>query len=1140
MVPVLILLGAAIGAYGLPTPPFDLQCDHNLVGLDTDQLNTLSSRHHYATENRRPLLSWSIAHTERGATQTAFRILVSYDISFETTVWDSGLVKDDRGHELKYSGPPLEGGSVYLWRVTWWDHNRESSTSEEIGHFLAVTLTPDDWNMAKWITPSAADVMDTAPTFIKQVSIINKHIATATLYVSGLGFFRAWYNGKDLHSRAEPPIYLAPGWTNYEIRVPYMVFDVTSLTNSSRVFLKVSLGEGWRNTTQFPSHDKLPATDNSPYILRLILMLVFKDLSSDRMVIYSDKTWSIQTSQIQANSIYNGEVYDATITPKVVGNATETEGPAGIMYLPAIPYIAETGIVDHVKNITLDPESVNDHYKQVVDFGNNTAGIVRIKVADVLNGQVVQLVHAEILTHPPYGKRDGSLYFDNLRSADQLDYYTSSGKETFYQPSFTYHGFRYVLVINYPRKLLPNDLYKIRVNTQLKSNSAFHSSIDLLNNIQENVIRGHLSNLMSVPTDCDQRDERLGWMGDAGLSSDAMVINFHMESFFPHRTLLMKDEQIGGNLPDVVPFYRGGGRPSDPSWGAAYPQTVWVLWKYYGDINTAQTYYHSLLDYIEFVESQVPIDGIGNLVGRYGDWVPPPPNKKIDNTFPSAFSFMQNIQQMSEVADALGDSANSTRLKTMFAKHASEFNKAFYSNYQYMDDLQISYALPLALGIVPPEDKDKVVVNFIHRITGLDRSHVTSGIVGVKALLPVLTDLMQHDLAMTLVNQIDYPSWGYMIYNTDEPATAIWELWNANTAGPDMNSRNHHMFSSVSSWMQIDMVGLKQQEGTYGYTALDLYLAQSLDLSSASIELQHPKSIKYSWQRQGGLQCGKAAEDQSSLNPTLPNYGGLSITCGEGTITKVVFASFGNPEGSCGYQRYGNCHSPDSLKIVEELCLNKTQCTIPTGATNWRNTSCPGIMKWLSVALLCHLTSSDLTNGYSSLKVNVSIPIGSQANLNLPTYGMNDLTIWDQNGLIYTNQHLQEDIQGIISAQWNTNGNLLILALLSGDYQLLIRGSRPEETNSLIATHSATLECSNSNQIITNIDWVSYGNPLVGNHGNYTLGTCHSGASRYIAETSCLGKRKCTIALKDAFGNVPCTDVDEWWLAVKYSCNTHT
>ena len=1144
---VIVILGLVVHrSYGTPLPPYNLQCERNLVGLSIQQLKT--QRHHFATDNPRPLFSWTIAHTERGATQTGFEVLVSKDTDFNNIIWDSGVRKNiDHQQEIRYDGPPFEGERVYFWRVIWWDHNGIPAQSEEIGHFLAVTISQEDWSKAKWI--AAPDGIDTTPTFVKKFPTMGKSVARAMLYISGLGYFRAWVNEIDLYQQADPPVYLAPGWTNYEIRVPYMVFDVSSyMLTHDDVPISIMLGTGWRNTSEFPPHDKSPVPDEIPRVLRLILTVLFTD-SVEPVVVYSDKTWDVQTSKIESSSVYNGEVYNAMTTTTIVGKAVETPGPAGVMYLPEMPYIAETGLIDKPVSISVDPQSINDHYKQVVDFGNNTAGVLMVNVAELAKGQVLQIKHAEVPMHPPYGKRDGSLFFDNLRDADQLDYYTSNGTEKSYQPTFTYHGFRYALVTNYPRKLLPTDLYKKRINTNLKSNSQFHVSNDLLNNIQENVILGQLSNLMSVPTDCDQRNERLGWMGDAGLSADSMALNFQMASFFPHRTMLMIDEQINGSLPDVVPFYHGGGRPSDPSWGAAFPQTVWVLWEQYGDVDTARNHYSNLLDYIDFVDSQVPAEGISMIPGRYGDWVPPPQYKKIDTHFCSAFSFMQNIQQIATIAGALNDTSNAVRLQNMFSKYVIQFNKAYYSNYKYMDDLQVSYTLPLALNIVPTNDKEKVIANFLNRISA-DNTHVTAGIVGTKALLPVLTNVVKrHDIAMEIVTQISYPSWGFMIHNPDEPATAIWELWNSHNGSSTMDSRNHHMFSSVSGWMQTDMIGLKQQDGSYGYKVLDLYPAPSLDLSAASIQLEHPRPIKYSWHRKGGLQCGKAAEDQSPLNPNLPKHGGLKLSCGEGVIAQVQFASYGNSVGTCGYHRTSSCHVGHSIKTVEDLCLNKTECMIPTRGDYWGDDPCPGETKWLTAAVLCSenldMVHSDLMYRYSSLKVDVSIPMGSQALLNLPSHGLSDLTVWDNDQMIYSNKILHKSAKGVESAKWvsSSDGDYLQMGLVSGEYYLTVKGTQPEEIQSVIGKGTdshAHLRCSNE-RVITNIDWVSYGDPSIGNYDNFQLGTCHSLASRTVVEWACLGKNTCTISTKESFGNEPCHDMvppsDGWSLVVRYSCN---
>ena len=770
---------------------------------------------------------------------------------------------------------------------------------------------------------------------------------------------------------------------------------------------------------------------------------------------------------------------------------------------------------------------------------------MKLKVKEVAAGQEVQIAHAEVLQHPPYGKDDGSLYYVNLQEADQLDRYLSNGSEDIYKPTFTYHGFRYVAVINYPRDVVPSDLEKIRVNTNLKPNSNFHTSTALFNSIHQNVILGQLSNLMSIPTDCDQRNERLGWMGDAGLSSDSMALNFHMEAFFPHRVMQMRDEQMNGSVPDVVPFYKGGRRPADPSWGAAYPQTVWVLMKQYGDMNTARKYYHGLLEYIEFMETLVPSEGIGGLQGRYGDWVPPPEFHKVNNNLPSAFSLMLSIKQVAEIANALGDHDNTTRLSNLFKKHAEEFNKAFYSNGIYSEDVQTSYVLPLYLDIVPSADKEKVSSYLIGKLISHDHFHITSGIIGTKYILPVLTSLNRNDVATYTVNLVDYPSWGFMIHNPYEPATTIWELWNSHNGSATMDSRNHHMFSSVSGWMQTDMIGLTQPDGSYGYKVLDLFPASSLDLSAASMELDYPRPVKFSWHRKGGLQCGKAAEDRSSLNPGLPKHEGLKVSCGEGFISEVQFASYGNPTGVCGYHRHGNCHAPMSNKIVEKLCLNKTDCVISTSGDFWGD-PCPGEVevKWLTTAVVCKMANSNtLDYRYSSLQVNISVPVGSHAHLHIPAYGLSNLQLWDNEQLLYTNQTLQHE-KGVELANWIIKRDILKLHLISGDYSITARGHPPEEIQTTVAANisHAHLSCLN-NRTISSIDWVSYGNPNIGSHGNHSLGTCHSGASRMVVENACIGKNTCEVSMaEESFGGNPCSNIripkNGWSLIVNYSCNT--
>ena len=1126
-----------------PLPPFHLHCDHNPVGLSARQLQSLHARPLFATGNPRPRLSWSLAHTERDVGgQLAFRVLLARDVEFSRIVWDSGVVRSSAQH-VRYGGPPLQRGRVYIWRVSWWDEKGARADSEEVGHFLTGVLDPKDWDDAKWL---AIPDLNSPVIFLNSYKLINP-IIEATLHISGLGFFRATINRVDLHEWSTPHIFLAPGWTNYEHRVPYMTFPITELVRSNNTInISVILGIGWRDTNVFKSHDSPPPhPDSNPRVLRVIIDIIYSDNSSGQF--YTDGSWTGGGTLFTADSIYNGETYDeitqisASLTGPVI-----VEGPSGDPYLPTMPYIAETGSTQP-KLITNHP---TDATKQIVDFGTNSAGVCKLNTQPLSAGAKVTMKHAEVMQHPPYGPKDGSLFYGNLRSAQQLDtfYHKSS---PFYKPTFTYHGFRYVEVTGYPRKLTSVDIEKIEVHTAVDMNSNFTSDTPQLKLIQDAVVRGQLSNLMSVPTDCDQRDERLGWMGDSGLSSDSMAINFKMDAFFMNFLQLIQDEQTSDNsIPDVVPFYRYGGRPADPSWGSAFPQIAWVLMKQYNNTEMVEDLFPSIYKYIMFELTQVNAHGIGHIPGRYGDWCPPPPMKKVTTTLPSAFSFLNNIKQVGEMASALADTANASYFKYLFDKQAEEFNKAFLSeDGKYLDDLQVSYVLPLYLDIVPPDIKDKVTKYFINKLTTSDNTHITAGIIGTKFLLPVLSQLERHDLAMEIVLQEDYPSWLYMFNNPFEEATTIWELWNSHNGSSGMDSRNHHMFSSVSGWIQTDMVGLNQAEGSLGYEELELRPARGLVPSEASVSLQYPRPLRLSWKRRGGIRCGKSHEDRSPLNPSIPHNGGLTLSCGEGVIREVLFASFGNPRGPCGYHRKGACHAEQSWSVVEKLCVNKTDCRVPTGADFWGDV-CSGETRWLTVAVQCgpHDFQQLEHYVYSSLQVEVSVPVGSHANLHLPAYGKSAVRVWEGVEQVFSGEELVGKVPGVLSAHWESSRDTLQLRLGSGEYSFVMKGERPSERRCAESTVNETktkLRCVGRDHVISHIIWASYGNPTSCSEPLRSLGSCHSGVSVVAVEMECLGRQECEVqAVDEFFGGEPCPGLQRstspnlrWRLVVEYACN---
>ena len=1142
---VAALLALAHCARGGPLPPFHLKCDGNHVGLTAEKTRCLDTHRLFATDNQNPILTWTVAHTERAARQTAFRVIVGEDVDLENVVWDSGkLLKEDET-SLSYAGPDLVTGKTYFWRVMWWDHKGEMAVSEETGHFLAAVLDPVDWDKAKWI--AAGDGISSAPYLHQTFEIHSSQVERAALFVSGLGFSKPFVNGTDLNAQYKPPIALTPGWTNYEKLVPYTSYEVTRQAQQCTDHLTVGvvLGRGWRNTRDYPLKDPrgIPSSDSTERVLKLLLYVQYKNQSAP-VVLVSDESWITDETNITSDSLYDGENYGYLEQCQLV--VKTVQGPSGQMYHAEIPDIVEARVEQPVK-VYDHLDSRGGFISQIADFGNNSAGYCLVYCDDEPN---YSIQFAEVPVHEPYGKMDGSLYYANLRSANATESFDGD-VETTHKPSFTYHGFRYAEATGFDRmSLTKNNIHKIVIHSNVAINSKFSCSIPLLNQLQENCIRGQLSNLMSVVTDCDQRDERLGWMGDASLSAETMALNFDMLAFHSNLLQLIASEMLNGTIPDVVPFYRYGNRPADPSWSVAFPEFLYqVATREKDEKSTTEHFYPAVMEYINTTLNTIPEQGISKLPNcRYGDWVPPPPNPKVDNTFTGAFSVLMSVRRMIAVADLLGKNGDVTVMEDVFKKLVDEFNKGFMSSdSQYLNGIQATYVLPLATGAVPADKMDGVVKAFLNRLEQ-DKYYITGGIVSTRHLFPVLTNLKQHEIAMMIVQQLGYPSYGFMIHNKYEPATTVWELWNSHNGSAGMDSRNHHAFTSVSGWMVTDMAGLSIPKS---YKEIHFHPARALGLSHVSVSLEHPKPVHLSWQRNGGIQCAKQAENQSPLNPNLPKHDDLTVSCGDkdgGTINKILFASYGNPTGHCGgYHKRGSCHAQNSTEVVEKLCLGKRRCAVPTGADFWGN-PCPDEVKWLSVSVQCKSDDSGIEDFvYSSIRVNVSVPLGSRGLVHLPAHGKRNMKLWDGEKMIFSESSTLNPTLGIMSAEWESDSDALVLELDSGHYELTWKGDNPQvrcldSRSSSIENQRLILECSNSTDIITTINWASYGTPELKNKDScftHTLGECHAGSSKFALEKECVGKTKCVVYVGESFfGKSSCLKNNEQGhLIAEYTCN---
>jgi len=1016
-----------------PLPPSSLKVDE----LPAGKQDPADGEWLVATDSPNPKFSWRLEHGGKNAHQTKVRVVVSRKTDFTKLVWNSRVL-DSSLQYVRYNGKPLQSGKTYYFKVTWWDHNDMWAESEETGCFI-MGLLNDEWDNAMWIT---AHSVPNSPYLRKEFSF-SQVIKAATLYISGLGWYQLSINGYDVRSRtanATEAMSLTPGWSQYEVRVPYVAYSVHHLlsSNASNV-IGVILGNGWHDYSFFADKD-FPKAKEDKLLLRCVLQIT--DVSGTDHFIVSDDSWLVAPSPIVSDSVYNGETFNASMiqpgwnAPQFdVSNWNKADKgmpPAGNMSLFPVPDIIEVEVHEPIKVYKVQDT-------QVVDFGTNTAGVCALKVSDLAPNAVVELRHAEIPLHEPYGPQNGSLYYANLRSAKATDMYISSSKtpqNTYYQPTFTYHGFRYAQVKGYPGQLSSSNIVRKQIHSAIKLNGAFNTSSDILNAIQDIVIRGQQSNMMSLPTDCDQRDERLGWMGDAGLSADSMAMNFDTSAFHAHYVQLIDDELQDGSIPDVVPFYRYGSRPGDPAWSSAFPHIVWTLFKYYGDLDNAKKYLPHLLEYFQFMVSKISKNGFVDYFGHFGDWVPPPPQKKIAIPFTSSFSLLMDIKLTIEVAEGIDDVNSTNALKQYFQDLSGLFNTAFLKGSKYIDGTEITYTLPMALGVVPSDISSEFITDWLNVLDN-NKYHVASGIIGTKFLFPVLSSINKTDVAMKIAEQVDYPSWGYMITNKYEPATTVWELWNAWESGPGMNSRNHHMFSSISGWLRTELAGFTMPSGSYAYNNIDLYPARVLDLSYASVSQEWPKRVSFSWERVGGMQCVKsvATSTQSTHHPMLGDH--AKITCKYGAVIKRIdFASYGTPSGSCGnYGVSDDCHHPASLAYVEDMCIGKSECSVPLRLEKWGDPCPEKDVKWLQVQAQC----DDTEHLYHLLKIDAAIPVNGQANLHVPTYNHKAVQIWEGDLLIWDGSVDNKKAAAAAVHVADVNGDKIKIQFGSGSYSFVVK-----------------------------------------------------------------------------------------------------
>src|SRR5271157_2994546 len=806
-----------------------------------------------------PRLSWVLTAADpkaRGLRQTAYRVIVASTeralAAGTGDLWDTGKVASDQSTQVVYRGKPLTSGAGAFWKVQVWDQAGQPSDWSAPAQWSMGLLHPQDWQ-AKWIgrdEPDTTTAHRLAARLLRKEFDAPKTVRRATVYYSGLGLSELYLNGAKVGDHV-----LSPGLTDYDKHVLYVTFDVTKQIAAGRNVIGLMLGNGRYHA---PRVDARTRNFGDP---KAILHLDVEYQDGARASVVSDESWKLSTAgPIRANNEYDGEEYDARLEQTGWNRAGFDDGkwePAHIVAAPAGVLAAQMAEPLRVTE-TLHPVSVKmlKPGVYIFDMGQNMVGWCRLRVAGP-KGTQVTLRHAETL------QPDGSLYVANLRTARVTDLYTLKGEGAeVWEPRFTYHGFRYVEMTGFPGAPGvppgPAALEGRVVHDDMEKSADFTSSNALLNQIHHNMFWGIRGNYRSIPTDCPQRDERQGWLGDRSQVSRSEAYMFDVAAFYTKwMTDIADSQKPDGSVPVVSPNYWPN-YYDDLTWPGTFVFVHGMLYDEYGDKRAMERNYPAMKKWIDH-EATFLKDGLMPK-DQYGDWCVPPEDPKLihsvdparitDKTLLGTSYYYELLRTMARYARLLDKPADAADFDKRAVEVNAAFQKRFFkpANGIYDNGTQTSSILPLYFGMVPPDNRAAVFEALTRNIEQKSDGHVGTGLVGAQWLMRTLTDNGRADLAYRIATQKTYPGWGYMV---QKGATTIWELWNGDTADPTMNSGNHVMqIGDLAVWMYEYLAGIRSYPDRPGFQRVIIHKVTAGDLTF--VKASHKSMygmIATSWKR---------------------------------------------------------------------------------------------------------------------------------------------------------------------------------------------------------------------------------------------------------------------------------------------------
>lgn len=803
-------------------------------------------------DQQRPRLAWQITSdaAEFNIFQSAYQVQVSLNDRFTDIFWDSGKSSSGDSWQIEYAGRQLTAKQRYYWRVRIWDQDDNVTAWSETAWWEMGLLSPDNWQAA-WIgLRQSENAGQPCPVLRREWECAGSPLR-ARLYVTARGLYIARINGQ----RVSEDLF-APGWTKYEERTQYQVYDVTNLVRPGRNVLGAMLAEGWyKGVFGFNGQEAIYG-DQLAFLARL--ELEFTDGS--RQVICSDEKWLASVGEIQYSSIYMGEIYDAGMEQKGWSEPDFTPAADKWQQVDIFSFgysnlVAQENqpvrIIDTIRPVNLFTTPGGD---LVADMGQNMVGWLRLRTKGIPGTRIV-VEHAEVLD------KDGQFFTANLRSARQRnEYILGDDNEYYLQPLFTWQGFRYVRISGYPGTPQPDDITGLVLHTDMPAIGDFSCSDEHINQLQHNIVWGQKGNFLDVPTDCPQRDERLGWTGDAQVFIRTACFNMNVARFFTKWLRDLKAEQsLDKGVPHVVPNILGDERFSSAAWGDAATICPWTLYLCYGDKKLLQEQFDSMKSWVEYIRRQGDNEYLWNTGFHYGDWLGLDAKEgsyvgaTATDLIATAF-YAYSAELVVKAAQVLGRKADMEKYRDLHSNIVRAFRAEFITpSGRLAVPTQTAHVLVLMFGLAREEDKKRLLADLV-RIIEINDNSLTTGFVGTPYLCHVLSQNGRHDLAGKLVMRKEYPSW---LYQISKGATTIWEHWDGikedgSFWSNDMNSFNHYAYGAIGDWLYRVACGLDTDPGSPAYKHSIIQPKPVNGWTWARAELQTPYGrLASEWQKDG-------------------------------------------------------------------------------------------------------------------------------------------------------------------------------------------------------------------------------------------------------------------------------------------------